>query len=92
MVSLFPPRAHAGKNLCTSGSSRPARGGGLQAQVPGARPWPRAGLQMLKAAGHRSEREMPWEAEGEDCSEKHPLGAKVMEIRSVQIVWFFCVG
>lgn len=47
---------------------------------------------MLKAAGHRSEREMPWEAEGEDCSEKHPLGAKVMEIRSVQIVWFFCVG
>ena len=66
--------------------------GGLQAQAPGARPWPRVGPQMLEAAGHRAEREMPQEAEGEDCSEKQPLGARVMGICGVQIVWFFCMG
>lgn len=29
---------------------------------------------------------------GEDCSEKQPLLAKVMEIHGVQIVWFFRMG
>lgn len=50
------------------------------------------GLQVLEAAGHWTEREMPQEAEGEDGSEKRRLGAKVVEIGGVRLVWFFPMG